>query len=84
MIRAAAPFWMIVYWSVFSLFLIAALVCVFLDMRYIRLEYALGKRDIFESTIGEEQFRQALRQAQREYLEEQKHHADPPQGGGGS
>ena len=73
---------MVVYWTVFTLFLVGALGCVWLDMRYIRLEYAVGKRAIFESTIGEEQFREALRQAQHEYLEEQKRQggeAPPPE-----
>jgi hypothetical protein len=36
---------------------------VLLDIRYIRLVYRLGQRDIFQHTLGSEEFRRALREA---------------------
>ena len=55
-----------VYWGVFLILFLAALFCAWLDMRYIRAEYAIGKRDVFQDTLGDEAFRKALREAQRE------------------
>lgn len=46
----------------FIVFLGAAFYCVLLDIRFIRMQYALAKRDAFLSTLGSEEFREALRQ----------------------
>jgi hypothetical protein len=53
------------YWGVFLILFLAALFCAWLDMRYIRAEYALAKRDVFQETLGDEEFRQTLRDAQK-------------------
>ncbi len=47
------------YWLVFSLFLVGALYCVLLDIRYIRLEYRLARRRLFHETLGSEDLRRA-------------------------
>lgn len=56
----------LVYWGVFLVFLIAAIVCALLDLRYIRLQYALSKREIFKQTLGEEAFRKKLLAAEEQ------------------
>jgi TRAP-type C4-dicarboxylate transport system permease small subunit len=48
------------YWSAFLFFLLVALYVVLLDMRYIRLQYHLGRQEIFRATLGNEEFRRAL------------------------
>ena len=53
------------YWGGFLVLFLAALLCAWLDMRYIRAEYAIAKRDAFKDTLGDEGFRQALRDAQK-------------------
>ena len=55
----------VVYWGFFLAMFVTALVCAFLDLRYIRLEYGLRKRDLLRATLKNEGFRQALREAQR-------------------
>ncbi|HPO11906.1 MAG TPA: hypothetical protein PLI09_00555 [Candidatus Hydrogenedentes bacterium] len=52
-------YWLI-YWGIFLGLIIAAFYVVLLDIRYIRLQYALGQREVFRSTIGNEEFRRAL------------------------
>ena len=54
------------YWGVFLVLFLAALFCAWLDMRYIRAEFAVAKRDVFQETLGDEGFRKALRDAQNE------------------
>ncbi len=53
------------YWTLFVGLLLAAFYIVILDLRYIRLQYLLGQRQIFHSTIGSEDFRRALGEAER-------------------
>ncbi len=65
----AGPVFLLVYWSVFLVLLLVALYIVMLDIRYIRLEYALGEREIFRSTFESEEFQQALRKA----VDEERH-----------
>jgi hypothetical protein len=48
------------YWFVFFLVLGAALYCAMLDLRYIRMLYAVEKREIFGRTLGDKEFREAL------------------------
>lgn len=50
----------IAYWLVFFAVLSAALYCAMLDLRYIRMLYAVEKREIFGRTIGDKEFREAL------------------------
>ena len=53
-----------VYWGGFLLLLLIALYAALLDLRYIRLQYLLGQREIFQETLGSEEFRATLRKAQ--------------------
>ncbi len=73
--------WLAGYWGVFLFLLLAALYAAVLDLRFIRLHYALGARDIYQETVGDPAFREALRKA----LEEERRNptAPPrPRGGG--
>jgi nitrate/nitrite transporter NarK len=48
----AASWWLIVpYWLVFSAVIVVALYLAFLDIRYIRLQFAVEKRKLFEETM---------------------------------
>ena len=49
----AGPFCM-VYWLVFALLILIALYMAFLDIRYIRLMYAVEKRKLFQASMGED------------------------------
>lgn len=44
----------ILYWFAFLAALTAALYMAFLDIRYIRLQYALEKRRLFRQSLGED------------------------------
>lgn len=61
-----------VYWAVFFVFFAVAIFCAILDVRYIRMEYALGKKELFRETLGDEAFRKALRDAQVKSTERNK------------
>jgi len=54
------------YWGVFALFLLASVAIALLDLRYIRAQYAMGRREAFRQTLGDESFRASLRKASRE------------------
>ena len=54
-----------VYWGAFVLVLLVAFYAVLLDVRYIRLQYALEQRAIFEDTLGSDAFRKALHEAHK-------------------
>ncbi len=58
-------YWL-VYWGLFLGLIVAAFYIVLLDIRYIRLQYALGRREAFRSTIGSEEFRRKLIEAIQE------------------
>lgn len=60
----ATPLFLFCYWGVFLVSLVVAMYMVLLDVRYIRLQYILGKREVFRSTLGEESFRRSLREGQ--------------------
>jgi hypothetical protein len=48
----ATSWWLIVpYWTIFAALIVFALYLAFLDIRYIRLQFALEKRKLFEETI---------------------------------
>ncbi|MBI2433825.1 MAG: hypothetical protein HYV26_13240 [Candidatus Hydrogenedentes bacterium] len=65
------PVWLLAaYWGVFLLLLLLALYLALVDLRFIRLQYLLGRREIFYDTLGSEEFRQALRKAQEEQREQ--------------
>lgn len=63
---ADRPLYALVYWAVFLLLLAAIFFIVILDIRYIRLQYAVEKRELLRQTMGDETFRKALISAQRE------------------
>ena len=54
----------IAYWSVFLAAFVAAIYCAFLDLRYIRVQWAIEERELFRQTLGDESFRKALREGQ--------------------
>jgi hypothetical protein len=59
------------YWGVFLLLLVTSLYLVVLDLRYIRLQYALHKRALYLETIGEESFRKSLLEAHKKMQNEE-------------
>lgn len=73
--------WIAGYWGVFLLLLLATLYAVVLDLRFIRLQYALGARDIYRETVGDPAFREALRKALEE---ERRNPTAPPRPRGGN
>ncbi|MBL7644575.1 MAG: hypothetical protein JNK74_00155 [Candidatus Hydrogenedentes bacterium] len=58
------PVYQIAYWGLFLVSLLVALYMALLDLRYIRMQYSLGEKELFEDTLGSEEFRAALRKAQ--------------------
>ena len=63
--NANEPRMLFIYWGVFVLFFLTTLYMALLDIRYIFLEFKLGERELFDDTIGNEAFRQAIRDAQQ-------------------
>jgi len=53
----------VVYWGVFLLLFLGTLYIVALDLRYIRAQHAIAERDLFQETLGDRQFREALNNA---------------------
>jgi hypothetical protein len=53
------------YWGVFLALLIITLYIVMLDIRFIHLQYTIGKRELFRQTLGDESFRKELIEAQQ-------------------
>jgi hypothetical protein len=62
MLRESTIFFL-VYWGVFALLFFVTLYIVALDLRYIRAQHAIAQRDLFRETLGEKEFREALRDA---------------------
>ncbi|HIJ73466.1 MAG TPA: hypothetical protein HPP83_05120 [Candidatus Hydrogenedentes bacterium] len=60
---------LLIYWSVFLVLFIVTVLIVLLDIKYIRMHYALGKREVFRRTLGDEKFRKELREAQRKHAD---------------
>lgn len=59
--------WLVtVYWTLFFVLIAMALYCALLDLRYIRMRYAMEKREIFRRTVGDKEFREALLQRDSE------------------
>lgn len=53
------------YWGLLMLLLAITLYIVVLDIRYIRLQYLLGQRDLLRQTLEDEAFRRALLDARQ-------------------
>ncbi len=61
-LNAEQSMWhMLFYWGAFLAFLVLAMLSVLFDVRYIRMQYAMARRKIFEDTLGDEDFRRQLR-----------------------
>ena len=57
------PAFQVAYWVIFLLVLLLAIYVALLDLRYVRMQYSQGEKDLFEDTLGSEEFRTALRDA---------------------
>jgi len=55
---------MVIYWGLFVLLILLALYMALLDLKYIRLQYRLAERQLFEQTLGNPAFRKALKTAE--------------------
>jgi len=55
----------LLFWGACLGLLAVALYTVVLDIRYIRLQYAIGRRVAFQQTLGSEEFRKELLAVQR-------------------
>ncbi len=62
-VTSLEPVYQIAYWGLFLVSLLVALYMALLDLRYIRMQYTLGEKELFEDTLGSEEFRTALREA---------------------
>jgi hypothetical protein len=51
---------LLAYWGAFLLLLGVAFYCVLLDIRFIRMLYALERRKLFHETVGSPELRRAL------------------------
>ncbi|MEA3365495.1 MAG: hypothetical protein U9Q79_07625 [Candidatus Hydrogenedentes bacterium] len=60
------------YWLVFLIFFVAALFLAIWDLRYIRAQYRSDERALFHQTLGDEDFRKRLREAERRAREHDK------------
>lgn len=58
-INASLPY-CIAYWVLFFALIGVSLYTAMLDMRYIRLQYASGKREILKRTLDDPEFRETL------------------------
>jgi hypothetical protein len=54
-----------VYWLVFFVFFVTALLLAIWDLRHIRAQYRVDERELFRQTLGEEDFRKRLREAEQ-------------------
>jgi len=66
------PLYCFLYWGIFVVLLAVSFYVVVLDVRYIRLLYALEKRELFLQTLGDEEFRKHLIGAQEEGITKNK------------
>jgi membrane protein implicated in regulation of membrane protease activity len=60
------PLVFIAYWGAFVFCVVMAIVLVFVDLRFVRLHYVLAKRELYRQTLGDEEFRKALIEAQKD------------------
>ncbi len=68
----SSPAYFFGYWGLFLIVFLAAIYCAMLDFRYIRVQMKVEERELFRETLGDEQFRRALRQAQEEEAAKRK------------
>ncbi len=59
-VTASSIWHLLGYWGIFLVLIAVAAYTVVLDIRYIRLQYAIGRRRLFLQTLGSEQFRKNL------------------------
>ena len=73
--------WILVYWGIFSGLILLSCYLALIDFRYIRLQYALERRQIFSRTVGDAKFRASLskkeKDKKREGFEEQQGRDSP-------
>ncbi len=55
-----------VYWGIVIFLIAATFFLVLLDIRFIRLQYALERRNLYKETLGSEQFRDSLMKGKQE------------------
>lgn len=78
---AAWPAWaMIGYWLTFLLLLLVTFYIVLVDIRFIRAEYAVMKRELFRETLGDETLRRALIEGERRQRSEKDSHSGAENG----
>lgn len=56
----SSPWIFLTYWGVVLIPLCGAIYIAFLDMRFIKADYAAAKREAFLQTLGEKEFRMTL------------------------
>lgn len=62
-VTSLTPAYLLAYWAVFLISLLVALYMALLDLRYIRYLYSQSEKELFEDTLGSEEFRTALQKA---------------------
>ena len=67
-----SPILFLGYWGVFLVLFVTTLYCVMLDLRYINAEHSAMKREVLRETLGDEEFRRALRAAQSRSAQQSK------------
>lgn len=67
-----SPTLFLAYWCIFLVIFLFTIWMAIIDIRYIRMEYALGKKEIFKQTLGEEGFREALRKMEQKAADREK------------
>ena len=68
------PVYQFAYWGVFLAALLVALYMALLDLRYVRMQYSLGEKELFEDTLGSEDFRTVLRNAREPHPDREDGH----------
>lgn len=58
-----SPTFMLLYWTAFLFCLLVAMYMVILDIRFIRMHYIMGQREIYRGTLANEEFRKTLIEA---------------------
>ncbi len=66
-----------IYWTIFLGLLLTTLYMVLLDLRYIRVLYTSGKREIYKETLGNEEFRRVLQQGTARAQDSSPHASTP-------
>jgi len=66
-----SPAFLLLYWVLWLASLGVAIYCVLLDLRYIRAAFLVEERDLYKETLGSEEFRRAILEAQQEMQAEE-------------